>query len=84
MYIDVSFPRPSSAPYLNIQVHRHFNCTGLRSLYYSTSASIARRVTIGGYGISLIGSYGAVSYNQLKVISKAVNKKRKKECISSN
>ena len=42
MYIDVSFPRPFSAPYLDIQVHRHSNCTGLRSLYYSARVSIDR------------------------------------------
>jgi len=35
MYIDVSFPRPSSAPRLDIRVHRHSNCTDWRSLYYS-------------------------------------------------
>ena len=40
LYIDVSFPRPSSAPHLDIRVHRHSNRTGLRSLYYSARVLI--------------------------------------------
>jgi hypothetical protein len=33
MYIDVSFPRPSSAPHLDILVDRQSNCTGLYTCY---------------------------------------------------
>jgi len=48
---------------------------------------------VGGYGVSLIGSYGVVSQsvslsicrsvgrNQSEVISKTVSKKERKECI---
>src|SRR5882762_400883 len=33
MYIDVSFPRPSSAPHLDILVDRQSNCTGLHTFF---------------------------------------------------
>ena len=33
IYIDVSFPRPSSAPYLDIRVYRHSNCIGLHTFF---------------------------------------------------
>ena len=40
IYIDVSFlPPPSSAPQLDIQVHRQSNCTGLRSLHITVLKS---------------------------------------------
>ena len=40
IYIDVSFLRPSSTLYLDIQVYRQSNYIGLRSLYYSTKVLI--------------------------------------------
>ena len=47
VYIDVSFPLPSSAPHLDIRVHRHSNCTGLHACYAMLVLRLSRRDILG-------------------------------------
>src|SRR6266576_4849046 len=43
VYIDVSFLPLSSAPHLDIRVHRHSNCTGLHACYAMLVPRLSRR-----------------------------------------